>query len=567
MTILTFLRPVMRPYRRIYYSLPVLDLLGLAAGLSAPFVQQKFIDTISGRGPVWQWTAAMLLCAGITAVTADIARYLDERLKAKVLKDLKAVLIENILNLPGDFFARHRSGYLAARIETDTSRMDYFYSRKRWLPGIYALSMIIAYAILWAKQWQLALILTAVAPVYLFLLKNFRRVNYQLNLENSEARAVSFGSLREIIGNIRTVKAHARETVAGKEVMAHNQKLLSINLKIIRHNTLLKAAVRCIPALVKMAILIFGIIKIRNGEFSLGQLWALLGYTAMVFSPILALTGMMMEREAARSAADRVLDLVKRLPEDNLTDGIIPERLNGNVEVRNVSFGYHDHRPVLTDLSFVANAGEKIAVVGGNGSGKTTLLSLLLRLYKPQKGEIFFDGIAASCYNLRALRSRIGYVCQSPQFFPGTLAQNLSESASVEEISATLQMVGASGLIDRLTEPVSEAMQDFSSGERVKIALARELLRHPDIFILDEPTANLEADAEAEIMNLFIALLRRKTVFLITHNEQLPQYCDKTICIDKHAETRDETEDCPEKRRAGLNAPGIVADTPIRNGT
>ncbi len=529
------LRRLLRPYRWRYYSLPLLGALGAAAGLAAPAIQKNFINHIDRGNAVWFWLLLALLCFGVASMTAGIIRYLDERLKAQVSTDLKSMLVEKLLELPGDFFLRHPSGYLAARIEFDTVRMGYFYSYPPWQLVLSAVSAAGACAVLFSVRWPLALAFALLAPVYLLLLRKFRRRCYELNRESCEIRAASHGFLRTLLGNIRTVKTHVRESAVQTEVKQQYDRLFGVNLRIIRLNVLLTGVMRSIPALAKLAILLFGIQEIRRGNWSLGEVWALLGYTSMVFAPALVIAGLLMEREAAGSASDRVLELLERLPEENLSGGIVPERLQGAVEGRSLCFSYQDGRPVFENFSFAVPAGSKTAILGASGSGKSTLMSLLLALYRPQSGEILFDGVPAARYNLRELRRRIGYVSQSPQFFPGTLARNLSSTASVDEIRSVLCEVGAPELTGRLEEPVVESAENFSTGERVRLALARELLRRTDIVFLDEPTANLDAGHEAELMRTFSGVLRHKTVFLVTHKAELVEYCDRVIRLRTEA--------------------------------
>lgn len=524
------LNPVLKPYRKVYYSLPLLGTLALLAGLIAPAVQKSFIDGIThNNNAVWLWLAISLLCAGVTAAAASMIRYLDGWLTAQVLTGLKSALVARLLELPGDFFSRHASGYLAARIDLDTVRMGYFYSNLRWRLPLSVLQMAIALAVLFLVQWKLALALTAITPFYYWLLRKFRRRNYKLNRENGEMRAASWGALRGIIGNIRTVKTHVREHAAHSEIKVYYHRLLGLNLQMLRLNLFLEGIMRTIPATVKLSILIWGIFAIRQGGWSLGELWALLGYAAMVLTPTLAVATLLMEREAARSAADRVVDLSRRLPEMNQAQGIVPDHLKGAVEFVRLSFGYRAGQTVIAGLSARIAPGETVGVIGSSGSGKSTLMGLLLQLYRPWQGEIRFDGIAADQYNIRALRRRIGYVGQSPQFFAGTLAQNLSDSASEAECRAALCAVGAPELRSRLNEPVLEDGNNFSAGEKIRIAVARELLRQTDIVILDEPTASLDPVHEAELMRMCATALAGKTVFLITHKYELQSGCSQII--------------------------------------
>lgn len=525
------IRQLIKPYFLSYYALPFLGILALITGLLTPLVQKNLIDNIQNDNKVWWYLLLAIGCFGVTTTISGVIRYIDERLKAHILKNFKSFLIGKIFDLPCDFFHQHGSGYLTARIEFDSARMGYFYSNLRWQLWLSILSIIGAYIALALVNWQMAIIFAAILPIYLILVNKFRKENYKISKESSEVRSLAYNSLRCVFGNIRTVKVLASEDVAKEDVVKKYDSVLNLNLVQIRLHTLLNCSVRGIPLLFKGGILIFGVIQIRNHNWSLGEVWALLSYCGLIFAPVITLVGLILEREVAKSAFDRIMELLKRFPEENLQDGLAPTKLRGAIELRNIFFGYCDDRMIINNLSYKVNPQDKVAIIGKSGSGKTTLMSLILLLYKVQSGEILFDNIPIADYNLRLLRKKIGYVCQSPQFFSGTLMENLGSEVSFGAAKTTLELVGATELIERLHEEISEDGENFSTGERLRIALARELLRNPDIIILDEPTANLDAEKEHEIMRIFSGALCDKTVFLVTHKNELLKYCNKVISL------------------------------------
>ena len=270
----------------------------------------------------------------------------------------------------------------------------------------------------------------------------------------------------------------------------------------------------------------------------MGDLWAQLGYAALLFNPIQMVAGLWMERSAASAAAEQVISLSERLPEPNLEHGFIPEKLAGKVEFYDVSFAYEPDKPVLNHLSFTANTGDHVGIFGASGSGKSTLMSLILQLYRPDSGRILMDDREASTYHLRELRKKIAYISQDLQFQQGSLQSNISPEASAEEISQVLSDLGAESLIDRLEEEVREDGNNFSGGEKLRIAAARELLRHTDLFLLDEPTAGLDREHARILMDHLSRVLQGKTAFLITHDEELKFWCNKIL--ELHSENHGE---------------------------
>ena len=310
-----------------------------------------------------------------------------------------------------------------------------------------------------------------------------------------------------------------------KLVQELGQKSLNLNL-------MASGLFRFIPSVFKLTLLIVGIVLIQKGQWSLGELWAQLGYASLLFNPIQTVAGLLMERSAACAAAEQVIALSERLPEQNLEHGFVPEKLKGKVEFQNICFSYEANKPVLNHLTFTAEPGDRVGVFGSSGSGKSTLMSLILQLYRPDSGNILLDDRPAEIYHLRELRKKIAYVSQDLQFQQDTLQNNISTEASREDICNTLLALGADSLIPRLDEMLQEDGNNFSGGEKLRIATARELLRHTDLFLLDEPTNGLDREHAGILMTHLSRALSGRTVFLITHDENLKSWCSKTILLN-----------------------------------
>jgi ABC-type multidrug transport system fused ATPase/permease subunit len=239
------------------------------------------------------------------------------------------------------------------------------------------------------------------------------------------------------------------------------------------------------------------------------------------------------------ASLERVSALFDVVPEEHDGVGLKAERLRGEVEFRNVSFSYNARETVLDDVSFTVGAGEHVAIVGPSGVGKTTLVSLLLQFYRPQKGEIWVDGRPAMEYELHSLRRRIGYVSQSPTLLGGTIADNLrygDPEAKDEEMEKAARAAGIHDFITSLPlgyqAVVGERGVNFSEGQKQRLAIARALVKDPDIVILDEPTSALDSQTEASIFSILPELLRRKTLFIIAHRLSTFQKADRILCFN-----------------------------------
>ena len=525
----TFLKPYLRPHAWRIAGIGALLLFGASFAYLEPLVQRQFINTLTAleRPQVWFWGILTVLTGALLRLCAAGESIGENSIGARITMTLKTRLSRRLLDLPVSFFHRHGSGYLAGRLTRDIDEMQFLYSAG--MTGILssALRLLGGLALLFVLDWRVGAVVVLILPLYLLAYRKFRGDHYRVGLAVSEANAANSRTLQSTFSGIRLLKSSAAEEKRGERLGREFEQQMILRIRRFRLGCRFRVLLRVIPGGCRGALLLAGVWMILEGRWTLGGLWALLRALDYVFTPSQLLCGGLIQFHSVSAAAARVMQLDRLLPEENLENGVEPGKLEGRIEFRHVSFGYLPGVPVLRDLSFELRPGEVVALCGPSGGGKSTIAGLLLRFFRPESGEILIDGRPAGEYRLRALRRRIGYIGQTGEFLTGTLAANLQLGVDRPVPETRLrEVIGLVGLGARLNAPecdrdapLEENGVNFSVGERIRLAVAREILRDPDILILDETTASLDGETEEKLMDFLLELLAGRTVLVISHRE------------------------------------------------
>jgi len=513
-------------------------------GIPQPLIMRYLVDDVILSRQLGLLAVAILLLAGILLaekLTGLLQQYYFARFEQEVTLDIQQDLFSHVLRFPKTFFDEKQTGYLMSRLSSDVEGLRWFFSSTI----VYIVSNILRFAggvvLLLYLEWRLALGVLLIIPGLVLCIKYFSKKVHVLSHQDMEQQGNVASHLQESLSSVSLIKAFSTEARTVKSLITQLKEAFHISLEQTTVSSVANLVINSMPGMAKVMVLALGAYWVIQGYWSLGSLLAFIAYLAYVFGPAQFLASANLQLQNARAALERVSALYEIIPEEDVGAGEKTERLRGEIEFRNVSFSYDEREPVLNNISFRIQPGERVAIVGPSGVGKTTLLSLILRFYRPSAGEICFDGRPAEHYEVGSLRRRIGYVSQSALLLSGTIRENLrygNSEAREEEIVRAATVADIHDFIVSLAEgyetEIGEKGVKLSEGQKQRLSLARAIVKDPDILVLDEPTSALDSQTEKTIFQSLPSIIKNKTLFVVAHRLSTIMNSHRIFLLDQN---------------------------------
>lgn len=464
--------------------------------------------------------------------------YLMSYVGQRIIADLREKIYNHLQSLSLSFFTRNPTGLLMSRITNDVGLVQGAVTDA--VTGLLKdfFTIIGLVAVVFYRDWQLAIVALIVFPVAVYPIVKFgRKLRSYSHRSQSTMADISTILLETISGN-RIVKAFGMEDYERRRFATENRRLLDILIKSIRVRSVSHPLMETLGGVGIASIVFYGGYKVIMGAATPGTFFSFLAALLMLYEPVKRLSGVNNTIQQGLAAASRIFTVLDEVPEiRNQPQAKNLVAISSGIEYRNISFRYEDDW-VLRNIDLHIRAGEMVAFVGASGGGKTTLVNLLPRFYDVSAGAILIDGMDVREATMESLRSLIGIVTQQTILFNDSVRNNIAYGKidqSFEEIVKAAQAAYAHGFIQHLPQGyetiIGEQGVKLSGGERQRISIARALLKNAPILILDEATSSLDSESEIEVQKALENLMRGRTTLVIAHRLSTIRQADRIVVI------------------------------------
>ena len=532
------------PQKKLFFYAILSSVITTILGIASSMFNKILMDEVLPYG-LNNLLVTLILVFSVVSITSTLIGFVRQwvliHLSIKIDIPLMLGYFGHIFNLPMKFFATRKTGDITTRYSDADTIKSIFTSIA--LSLVMDISMaVITGIILFRMNAMLFSISLFMALVSILLVLVYKQPYKRINEESMAQSAALNSQMIESLRGIETVKCNANEQTELDNLEREYMKSLKISLRSSRISTTQGLISSFISTGFSMLTTYVGISQVLNGEMTLGGFMAFSTLSGYFTSPLSNLIGLQMQIQEASISMKRLTEIMDYPAENETAEGMEQsemEKVEGDIEFKDVTFRYGNRAPALDHVSFTIPAGKKVALVGSSGSGKSTITKLLLKYYAPEDGEIDVNGVNLAEYSNHSVRRAIAYVPQNVELFSKTIYDNIRISrmdATLDEVKEAAKKADAHEFIRHLplqyNTYLEEAGNGLSGGEKQRIALARAFLKDSNLYILDESTSNLDFATETLIFNMIYEQLADRSMLIVAHRLSTIRDCDLILVMD-----------------------------------
>ena len=535
---------LIRPYWWMAALILLFAVITVAATLYGPILIGQGVDLIIGQGNVdfaglRSLILQFLLMIAVTGISQWLMSLMTNRITYQVVRDMRVQAFNRMEELPLKYMDNHQPGDALSRIITDVEQFSdgLLMGFTQLFTGV--LTIVGTLCFMLTLDLATTVLVVCLTPLSFFVAGFIAKRTYTMFKLQSETRSEMTSLVEEMVGNEKIVQAFSYEERAEERFAGINERLRVCGIRALFFSSLTNPATRFINGLVYAGVGVLGALKAITGTISVGDLSAFLTYANQYTKPFNEISGVVTELQNALACAQRLFAFIDEppvTPDDD--DAVVLEKGKGRVEFDQVGFSYDPKVPLIENLNLKVEPGQRIAIVGPTGCGKTTLINLLMRFYDVNTGTLKIDGPPIGHITRNSLRANFGMVLQETWLKSGTIHENIAygrPDASREEVVEAAKRVHAHSFISRLPQGydtvIAEDGGNISQGQKQLLCIARVMLMHPPILILDEATSSIDTRTEMKVQRAFEELMRGRTSFIVAHRLSTVRNADRILVM------------------------------------
>ena len=538
-------------YKNSLILTPIFVLLEAVVTLALPTLMSNIVDmgvAVGDKSYIIRCGILMTLLAIMSAVAGYCSTWHASRASNGFGSNRRMAMFHHIQEFSFADIDRFSAASLITRTTSDVRQLQNAVQMMMRTFINAPFQLIVAVVIVFTYSWKLALIYLIGIPVLFIGVISVMRIVDKFFLIVQEKLDAMNADIQENLIAIRVVKAFVRQRHERQKFKKANDELTHANLKAVGIIIAMSPLATIILNAVTLCLYWFGGRMVATGEIQSGQLLAVVSYLSQIMMSVMMFSMVLMQYTRSRACGERIAEVLNTVP-DIKSDPDAPQRTiaadRGSVEFKNVSFRYartSTGEKVLENISFRAEPGQTVAIVGGTGSGKSSLVNLIPRFYDATEGQVLVDGIDVRDYRIEDLRNGIGMVLQKNILFTGTIRENIAwgkQDATDEEIITALKNAQAWDFVSQMPDGLDTVLHqggtNVSGGQKQRLCIARAMLKKPAILILDDSTSAVDSDTEGRIRESFSRELADTTVFIIAQRISSVVSADRIIVLNEGA--------------------------------